>query len=120
MKHSGSFYYDLEIGEKGEDWIKQIFSQGSKVEVKTDFMAHATGNLFVEVYSRGKKSGISTTIADYWIFIIYYQNLTLILPTDKLKKIIKQNFSSSDLRLGGDNNTSLGILLPIKLILCEI
>ena len=52
MKHSNSFYYDLDFGEKAEDWVKEIFSDGTKVEVKFDRMAHLTGNLFVEVYSR--------------------------------------------------------------------
>ena len=51
MKYSSSFYYDLDFGEKAENWVKAIFTNGYKVEVKYDRMAHITGNIFVEVYS---------------------------------------------------------------------
>jgi hypothetical protein len=117
MKHSGSFYYDLDFGERGEDWLNEIFSQGKKVEVKTDRMAHITGNIFVEISSRGKYSGLSTTQADYWIFIIEEKDYSIIVSTKKLKEIARVVFATDGLTKGGDNNTSYGILLPIKLLL---
>lgn len=117
MKYSSSFYYDLDLAEKGEDWINQIFTGGYKVEVKIDYMAHITGNLFVEIMSRGTYSGLSTTQADYWIFIVYSKNYCIILPTKTLKQLCKDNFTMNDLVSGGDNNTSKGLLLPIKKII---
>lgn len=117
MKHSGSFYHDLDFGTKGEDWINEIFSDGTKIEVKTDTKAHETGNLFVEVYSRGKPSGISTTEANYWIFIIYFKSYCLILQTEKLKQLCRYYHSIKGFVNGGDNNTSKGVLIPIKSII---
>ena len=117
MKHSNSFYYDLDFGEKAEDWVKEIFSDGLKVEVKFDRMAHLTGNLFVEVYSRGAKSGISVTQANYWIFRIKEKSYALIVNTEKLKELCRIVYQTDGLVKGGDNNTSDGVLIPIKLIL---
>lgn len=116
MKHSSSFYYDLDFAEKSEDWIKELFTGGYKVEVKCDRMAHKTFNLYVEVYSRGKPSGICTTNADYWIFIIYYSNVSLILPTSKIRNLCKELFNGTYV-YGGDNNTSKGILIPLNLFI---
>lgn len=117
MKYSNSFYYDLDFGEKAEDWVKNVFSDGTKVEVKFDRMAHLTGNLFVEVYSRGKASGISTTKANYWIFKIKEKDYTLIVSTKKLKELCRIVYQTDGFVKGGDNNTSDGLLIPIKLIL---
>jgi hypothetical protein len=117
MKHSSSFYYDLDFGEKAEDWVKELFSDGTKIEVKFDRMAHLTGNLFVEVYSRGKASGISTTKANYWIFRIQEKSYALIVNTEKLKELCRIVHQTDGLIRGGDNNTSYGVLIPIKLIL---
>jgi hypothetical protein len=116
MKHSNSFYYDLDFGEKGEDWLNELLKDGTKVEVKTDRMAHETGNVYVEVYSRGKASGISTTKANYWIFIIEKKDYSLLVSVQKLRDICRVMFQINGLTRGGDSNTSSGILIPINLI----
>ncbi len=113
MKYSNSFDYDLEWGEKAESWVKEMFSGGFKVEVKCDNIAHATKNIFIEIYCNGKPSGISTTEANYWIYKIEKSDIAVIISTDKLKKIIKDSFRGKFTK-GGDNNTSEGILIPIK------
>lgn len=119
MKHSNSFYYDLDFGEQGEDWLNELFRDGKKVEVKTDRMAHLTQNIYVEVYSRGKPSGISTTRANYWIFIIEKKDYALIVSVQKLRDICRVMFQINGFIKGGDNDTSQGILIPIKLIINE-
>jgi hypothetical protein len=116
MKYSSSFYYDLDFAEKSEDWVRGLFTGGYKVEVKCDRMAHLTNNLYVEVFSRGKPSGISTSQADYWIFIIYGRAVSVIMPTNKIKNLCKELFNGQYVK-GGDNNTSLGLLIPLNLIL---
>jgi hypothetical protein len=110
MKHSGSFTHDLKFGEESEDWVKSLFTGAFSVEVKSDRRALATGNLYIEVYSRSKPSGISTTDADYWIFCI--GDITLCIKTDKLKEIVKNNYNGRLVK-GGDNDTSRGVLIPI-------
>ena len=119
MKHSNSFSYDLAFGEEAEDWVKNLFTGAFKVEVKSDRLAHKTGNIFIEIFSRGKPSGISTTTADIWIYRIEANDTAIIVPTQIIKKIVKECFIKNNRKytLGGDNNTSKGVLVPIiKLI----
>jgi hypothetical protein len=112
MKFSNSFYYDLDFAETSEVWVKELFSGGLKIEVKSDRMAHRTGNVFIEVYSRGVASGISTTLADYWLYRIDEKDSAIIIPTKRLKQIVKDNFTV--FTKGGDNDTSLGVLIKLK------
>lgn len=113
MKHSSSFTYDLHIGEQAEDWAKELLGVKGKVEVKTDSMAHLTGNAFIEVYSRGKLSGISTTTADYWLYRIEKLDTSIIVKTERLKELVKKHHAINGFKEGGDNNTSKGVLVPI-------
>lgn len=117
MKYSSSFYYDLELGESSETWLNELFSDGKKIEVKTDFMADKTKNIFIEIYSRGKKSGLSTTQAEYWI--IKMTNVSVIISTKTLKEIVRHCFNINGYKKGGDNDTSLGVLVPINLLFNE-
>jgi len=117
MKHSNSFYYDLDFGEKAEDWISELFSDGRKIEIKYDRMAHHTGNIFVEYESRGKFSGISTTKANYWIFVIYKKEAAIIVNVKKLKEICRIAYQLGHIVKGGDNDTSKGLLIPMNQIL---
>jgi len=65
-----------------------------KYEYKTDMYCNPTndtGNLVVEIRSRGKDSGITVTQADY--FVTYYPHLGEIwnIKTSDLKKLIEDN-----------------------------
>ena len=113
MKHSGSFTHDLKFGEESEDWVKSLFTGAFRVEVKSDRRALATGNLYIEVYSRSKPSGISTTDADYWIYKIEGIDTAIIIPTSRLKELVKKHHKGL-FKHGGDNDTSRGVLVPIK------
>lgn len=112
MKYSSSFTYDLHVGTQAEDWVHSLFGN-AKVEVKTDSMADKTGNMYIEVYSRGKPSGISTTTAEYWIYIIEYSGAAIIIPTDRLKQLVRKCHGLNGYKKGGDNDTSLGVLVPL-------
>lgn len=113
MKHSNSFSFDLSFGEEAEDWAHSLFTGAFKVEVKSDRMAHQTGNLYIEVYSRGKKSGLATSTADYWLFKIEGGGLCFFIETEELKKRVRENWNGKYV-LGGDENTSKGVLIPIN------
>jgi hypothetical protein len=117
MNYSGDFNFDLEFGEKAETWVHQIFSEGGKIEVKYDRLAHKTGNIYVEVYSRNKPSGISTSKANYWIFIIDKKSYGILINIKRLKDICKEVYYKNGYTQGGDEDTSLGVLIPIKLII---
>lgn len=112
MKHSNSFSFDLAFGEEAEDWAHALFTGSFKVEVKNDRMAHQTGNLYIEVYSRGKKSGLATSTADYWLFKIS-NGVSIFIETEELKKKVRENWNGKHV-LGGDEDTSKGILIPIN------
>ena len=97
MKYNNDFRHDLELGQVGEKALGEIFSN-KKIEVKTDLKAHQTGNVFVEYSSRGKKSGIATTEADYWCFIVSNKQVA-ILDTEKVKDLARKYEYSKDLQL---------------------
>ena len=113
MKYSNSFHYDLEFGEVAEGWINDLFSDGKKIEVKCDKKANITGNVYIEVYSNNKESGISTTLADYWIFRIDANDSAIIVSTKRLKELVRKFFNGTFIK-GGDCDKSLGVLIPIK------
>jgi hypothetical protein len=112
MKYNSDFSHDLELGKKGENLLAKILLlKGNKIEVKTDLQATQTGNVFIEYQSRDRLSGLSTSKADYWAFLISNEQI-IIIETNKLKELCK----TKGLRRvdGGDNNTSKGILIPLN------
>lgn len=102
--HDIEFVSSLLTGEEAEDIIIEAFSKG---EVKRDFGVGNTGNVFVEHISRREPSGIATTEADYWIFVLdgeeYEGEVFIGIKTDRLKSILNNikyevnggNFKSS-------------------------
>ena len=114
MKYCSDFKYDLEIGQVKEKELGDIFNN-STIEVKNDLSAHKTGNVFVEYESRGKPSGISTSKSDYYCFC--FNETYHIIKSEKLKSLCREHLNTTRDVNGGDNNTSKGILLPIKELL---
>ena len=105
------FTKDLSYGKKHE---KLVMKSMENFELKTDRMAHKTGNVYVEFQSRGKDSGIRTSKSDTWIFKIVSKGdrhlFCIQIPLTRLKKLV-----STDYRIvpGGDNLTSRGYLVPL-------
>ena len=117
MQYNSNFKYDVAVGQIAEKALAEIF-ENKKVEVKTDFKAKTTGNLFIEFKSRGKDSGISTTQADYWCFKI--EDLFLLIETEKLRVLVEDLKGTDAERCGGDANTSVGVLLPLNTLIQNI
>lgn len=117
MKNVGAkqknFDIDMEYGRRGENMLLDIL-ETKRIEVKTDRMAHITGNVAVEYRYRGRPSGIATTEADYWAFLLYDMTTIIMIPTDKLKDIAREKFMKDQVTLGGDENASEMILIPIE------
>ncbi len=111
MKYNSDFRYDLEVGQAGETLLGEILS-GKKVEVKSDLQAQETGNVFVEYESRGNRSGIATTQAEWYAFVLSGSNIRLI-KTEELKVLCRKYIGTKRDILGGDNDTSKGVLLPL-------
>lgn len=111
MKHNNDFKYDLEVGQLKESELGDMLSN-SKIEVKYDLRAKETGNVFVEYESRGKPSGISTTQSDFYCFAIAHS--FVLISLSELKTRCRKYIGTGRDVVGGDSDTSKGILLPIK------
>lgn len=116
MEHNSDFRYDLKVGQKAENELAEIL-KGSKIEVKSDYLTELTGNVFVEYMSRGKKSGISTSEAEWYCFAIKGQYV--LIKSSKLKTLCRKYLNTNRDVKGGDKNTSRGILLPVKEMIDE-
>ena len=111
MDYNNDFKYDLKVGQVKEEELGNIFNNAT-IEVKFDLKALETGNVYVEYWSRGRKSGISKTEAEYYCFA--FGNTFHLIPTKDLRDKCRKYIGTKRDKKGGDSNTSKGILLPIK------
>ncbi len=110
MKHNNDFRFDLQVGKTYENQLAELLQK--KIEVKRDFRAIETGNIFVEYQSRNKPSGLATSEAHYWVYWLS-ENHFITIEKNELKKLCRKYLGTKNDVLGGDNNTSKGILLPL-------
>ena len=114
------FDHDLEFGKLGEDFVKAFQSENTKVEVKTERdIWKTTGNIAVEIRCNGKLSGLSVTEAQTWIHLLSYDNKIkggFIIDTGYLKDRIGELHKNKEVKvtMGGDDNLSKGLLVPIS------
>jgi hypothetical protein len=117
MKENSDFRYDLEYGrQEGEKWFEKILGlESGNIEVKSDRKSQQTGNIFIEYESRGKLSGIATTQAKYLVYKVDAET-AFIWGVNEFKRKIKDLYNRGIARkiVGGDNNTSKGLLIKIK------
>lgn len=75
-----------------KDWDFWITRKGKKTywEVKTDRHTHRSGNIVIEFESSGEPSGITTTKADYWMYILEYEPTFFMIPVADLKQMIAE------------------------------
>ena len=117
-KAEKKFDIDLAKGLAMEDTFKE-FLEGKKVEVKSErHIWEITGNHFLEYESYGKPSGIAVTEADYWVLMLVREIegieipvMTYIIPIDVMKDLGRKYLHTKT--KGGDDNMSLGVLVPI-------
>ena len=127
MDYNSDFKYDLALGQLGEGWLGELLSSKT-IEVKFDFGCHRTGNFFIEYESRGKPSGLATSQADYYFLIasskkgerlksdvsdLQHDDIlhAVLIHKERLKELCRQ-VPKNRLRIsGGDNNTSVGVLI---------
>lgn len=81
-------------------------------EIKNDLMYNDTGNVAIEFQSRGKPSGISTSLADVWYYVL--GDDIYVCPTGVLRVYLIQHWDRFRRVQGGDDKTSLIALLPMK------
>ena len=117
---------DLAFGEKYEDSLAEILQIGT-IEVKTERDKwKETGNIYVEMACRGALSGLVTTKADWWATILTFGGViegVILLPTELTKQRVEnliRNKIAKYPTAGGDNNRSIGALIPIKELMYEV
>ena len=110
-----NFDIDLVRGLNGEVEALDILT--GKLEVKTDFKAHKTGNIAIEIESNGKPSGLRTTEADWWLFNIRIPNaepMLLIITKQRLRKLAQMHIHRGHTVMGGDKMLSKMVLIPVS------
>ena len=119
----GNFDIDLDFGQIYEEKVRKLFEGEGSIEVKTERDIWAdTGNVAIEIKSRGKPSGISTTDAKWWIQVFTIDSdvkFMLMFRVDKLRKAVKYMYLNDLAHMvkGGDDNTSDLILVPITTLI---
>ena len=119
----GNFDIDLNFGQIYEEKIRELFEGEGSIEVKTERDIWAdTGNIAIEIRSRGKPSGLSTTEAKWWIQVFTVDKdvkFMLMFRVDNLRKAVKYLYINelAPKINGGDDNTSELILVPISTLL---
>ena len=100
--------------------VDNINREACSFEVKEDFYSFKSGNVALEVESRGKDSGIITSKARYWVYKIYLQpdKEPLIVIVDSFKLNGYTHLEGILTKTGGDkgSNTIL-ILVPVTELL---
>lgn len=93
--------------EKFSDWdLNCKYSDKSeKIEIKEDHRVADTGNLFIEVESRNKLSGLMTSKADYYIFVALLKDVVNFfkVPIKELKSMLSKG---KYLTNAGDKNSN--------------
>ena len=120
------FDIDLPFGEKYEDTLSALLTEdtNNKIEVKSERdIWKTTGNIYVELACREAFSGLCTTKADWWATILTLDGAIkgiVILPTNLMKKRVKSLIKNKKAQYpiyGGDDEASIGALVPIKELL---
>jgi len=86
---------------------------GAKIEVKQDLKANETGRFLVECEFDGKPSGISTSTANYWIFVDKYSQIWI--RTEALRYIISSLNLKKFVFVGnGDTKEKAAVFIPME------
>ena len=69
----------------------------------------------IEYMQQGRPSGIATTEADYWCYIFTNGDddaVYVIIPTDRLKEIAREQYKLGNIKHCGDNKNVI-VLVPV-------
>lgn len=116
------FDLDLSVGHEGESLVKELLTNGQTVEVKRDLRWKETGNVYIETVcwshnnSEWYPSGLSTTKAAYWAFVL--ETNVFIVPTETLKQVVTIRGRAINCNI--QPNPSKGYLIKIEDIINTI
>lgn len=114
------FDIDMKVGAQGELFVANIIDslgQRGMVEVKYDARYLDTGNVYVEYECRRRdgwqKSGISTTKAAFWAFVLGMDTFCFIISTDTLKSAVRDRWDTNRRELTRGSHPTKGVILPV-------
>jgi len=119
---AGEFAISPATRKQQREGIDRIFTKrktGSvfRVEYKTDYQAHRTGNAFLETVSvdvEGKKGWVYTSRADYLIYFVAEDSLIYVVPFKTLRKLFPgwlKKYQQKE--VANASYTSKGICVPL-------
>lgn len=125
------FDIDFARGKIGEDLLETFLADlsGKTFEVKTDYRAAETGNVYVETWqyhqadaSDRKPSGINITRSDYYCFASPAADGFVMIKTDALKDIIRKQkpIETRQPKINAKTNASFGRLIRMTDIIKRI
>ena len=125
------FDFDSRRGAVGEEYVGTILEKiaSGSIEVKTDYGANRTGNLYVEFEQEGRDgvwrpSGIATSEAEYWAFA--FKDGVIFIKLERLKEICRDVYLQEPQRNVGfrqgneHSNSTRGIKLPVNQLATEM
>ena len=106
-----------EKGAKGSDF-SLIFPDGALevYEVKTDFRAEQTGNLFFEYKCNGRTSGLTATQADKWAVLLPHLQVILVFSPKRMFNYLQSSPRARKI-VGGDRMAAEGYVVPISAVM---
>lgn len=119
------FDIDYAFGKQAEFWVADIIRAigTERVEVKHDARCADTGNVYVETECRrgGRwcKSGISTTTAELWAFVLDAGSCCFFVSTERLKLVCRTLWKDPTKRVEcprGSHPTK-GLRVPVSRLL---
>lgn len=125
------FDFDVRRGKVGEDYVGTILEAiaSDSIEVKTDYGANRTGNLYVEFEQETRQgnwvpSGIAASEAEYWAFA--FNDGVIFVRLQRLKEICRDVYLKDPDRNVGHrpgnehSNASRGVKLPVSYLATEM
>ena len=116
--------HDLKIGLWGEKLVSKLLRlpvNTAKVEVKRDRKVSETGNLAIEISLAGEPSGLTTTSAHWWVFVLsgdkFKDKVLIFIETERLKEIVNKHKELKGTRHGGDGRQSELVIVPLSSIM---
>lgn len=116
------FDIDAEYGRQGELFVSSIIDslRSGSIEVKRDSRFAQTGNIYIEYECKSRsgewrKSGIATSQAELWAFVLGDSSTVVFIPTASLKELALSFWRNPKYRREETDGDcpSKGIIIPV-------
>jgi hypothetical protein len=111
------FDINLQEGKYAEELVKKLLSGAYTIEVKKDYAVSRTGNVAVEVLHDGLPSGLVTSQADFYAFVLggteYNDDIILFIRKERLWRIVEKMIVEGKLRYAQKRGESDFVPVPL-------